>query len=192
MKSSFFVSLLLLLVHDCADKTKPIILSQANGLPQRSVLPIRLDKATRTLGTRCSCYISLAKNVYACATKKITWSISSKVIGLGAKSRRNVVKMKAEMAAFSVSGSVEVLLPLWETESKRMRGSDIIIPDRNAMEHDTRLRAVLQRSKDYNLKLKRSRWGGKVQCTRVLPWRFKNKPSKRQSHGLLYIVSVLY
>lgn len=177
MKSSFFVSLLLLLVHDCADKTKPIILSQANGLPQRSVLP---------------CYISLAKNVYARATKKITWSISSKVIGLGAKSRRNVVKMKAEMAAFSVSGSVEVLLPLWETESKRMRGSDIIIPDRNAMEHDTRLRAVLQRSKDYNLKLKRSRWGGKVQCTRVLPWRFKNKPSKRQSHGLLYIVSVLY
>ena len=114
MKSSFFVSLLLLLVHDCADEAKPIILSQANGLPQRSVLPIRLDKATQTLGTRCSCYNSLAKNVYACATTKMTWSISSKVIGLDAKSRRNVVKMKAEMAAFSVSGSVEVLLPLWD------------------------------------------------------------------------------
>lgn len=170
MKSSFFVSLLLLLVHDCADKTKPIILSQANGLPQRSVLPIRLDKATRTLGTRCSCYISLAKKMSTHASrKKMTWSISSKVIGLDAKSRRNVVKMKAEMAAFSVSGSVEVLLPLWETESKRMRGSDIIIPGRNAVEHDTRLRAVLQLSKDYNLKLKRSRWGGEVQCTRVLP-----------------------
>ena len=43
---------------------------------------------------------SLAKNVYACAATKITWSISDKVIGLEAKSPRNIVKMKEEMAAF--------------------------------------------------------------------------------------------
>ena len=45
---------------------------------------------------------SLAKNVYACAATKITWSVSGKV----------KMKMKEEMAAFFVSGSVVVLLPL--------------------------------------------------------------------------------
>ena len=44
--------------------------------------------------------ISLAKNVYSCAAPKITWSISGKVIGLEAKSPRNAVKMKEEIAAF--------------------------------------------------------------------------------------------
>ena len=53
----------------------------------------------------------LTKNTYACASTKITWSISDKVIGLEAKSPRNIVKMKEEMAAFLVSGSVVVLLP---------------------------------------------------------------------------------
>ena len=43
---------------------------------------------------------SLAKNAYACPAIKITWSISGKVIGLQAKSPRNIVKMKEEMAAF--------------------------------------------------------------------------------------------
>ena len=47
----------------------------------------------------------------------MTWSISGKVIGLEAKSPRNVVNMKEEMAAFFVSGSVVVLLPLWEIEN---------------------------------------------------------------------------
>ena len=56
--------------------------------------------------TMVSYIISLAKNVYACAAAKITWSISGKVIGLEAKSPRNVVKMKEEMAAFFVCGSV--------------------------------------------------------------------------------------
>ena len=59
----------------------------------------------------------LAKNVYACAATKITWSISGKVIGLEAESPRNVVKMKEEMAAFFVSGSDVVLLLLSEIES---------------------------------------------------------------------------
>ena len=48
---------------------------------------------------------------------KITWSISGKVIGLEANSPRNVVNMKEEMAAFFVSGSVVVLLPLGEIEN---------------------------------------------------------------------------
>ena len=56
--------------------------------------------------------ISLAKNLYACAATLITWSISGKVIGLEAKSSRNIVKMKEKMAVFFVSGSVVVLLPL--------------------------------------------------------------------------------
>ena len=56
--------------------------------------------------TMVSYITSLAKNVYACAATKITWSTSGKVIGLEAKSPRNVVKMKEEMAAFLVSGSV--------------------------------------------------------------------------------------
>ena len=56
--------------------------------------------------------VSLAKNVYACAATKIKRSISGKVIGLEAKSPRNVVKMKEEMAAFFASGCVVVLLPL--------------------------------------------------------------------------------
>ena len=56
--------------------------------------------------TMVSYIISLAKNVYACAATKITWSISGKVIGLEAKSPRNVVKMKEEMAAFFVCVSV--------------------------------------------------------------------------------------
>ena len=43
---------------------------------------------------------SLAKNAYACPAIKITRSISGKVIGLEAKSPRNIVKMKEEMAAF--------------------------------------------------------------------------------------------
>ena len=34
---------------------------------------------------------------------------------------------------------------------------DIIIHGRMVVEHDTRLRAVLQRSKDYNLRLKKSK-----------------------------------
>ena len=34
---------------------------------------------------------------------------------------------------------------------------DIIIHGRMVAEHDTRLRAVLQRSKDYNLRLKKSK-----------------------------------
>ena len=55
---------------------------------------------------------SLAKNVYACAATKITWSISGKVIGLEPRFPRNIVKMKKEMAAFFVSGSVVVFLPL--------------------------------------------------------------------------------
>ena len=61
--------------------------------------------------------VSLAKNVYACAATKITWSISGKDIGLEAKSPRNVVKMKEEMATFFVSGTDVVLLLLSETES---------------------------------------------------------------------------
>ena len=56
--------------------------------------------------TMVSYIISLAKNVYACAATKITWSISGRVIGLEAESPRNVVKMKEEMAAFFVCGSV--------------------------------------------------------------------------------------
>ena len=56
--------------------------------------------------TMVSFIISLAKNAYACAATKITWSIFGKVIGLEAKSPRNVVKMKEEMAAFFVCGSV--------------------------------------------------------------------------------------
>ena len=56
---------------------------------------------------------SLAKNVYACASTKITWSFSGKLIGLGAKCPRYIVKIKEEMAAFFISGSVVVfLLPL--------------------------------------------------------------------------------
>ena len=47
--------------------------------------------------------ISEAKNVYACAATKITWSISGKVIGLEAKSPRNIVKMKEKMAGFFLS-----------------------------------------------------------------------------------------
>jgi len=42
----------------------------------------------------------------------ITWSISGKVIGLEAKSLRNIIKMKEEMAGFFVIGSVVVLLPM--------------------------------------------------------------------------------
>ena len=42
---------------------------------------------------------------------------SGKVIGLEAKSPRNIVKMKEEMAGFFVSGSVVVLLPLWRIEN---------------------------------------------------------------------------
>ena len=61
--------------------------------------------------------VSLAKNVYACAATKITWSLSGKDIGLEAKSPRNVVKMKEEMATCVVSGSDVVLLILSETES---------------------------------------------------------------------------
>ena len=61
--------------------------------------------------------VSPAKNVYACAATKITWSIFAKVIGLEAKSTRNVVKMKEEMATYFVSGSDVVLLLLSETES---------------------------------------------------------------------------
>ena len=49
--------------------------------------------------------VPLAKNVYAFAATKITWSISGKVIGLfEAKSPRSVVKMKEEMATSFVSG----------------------------------------------------------------------------------------
>ena len=51
-------------------------------------------------------HISLAKNVYACAAINITWSIFGKVTGLEVKCPRNVVKMKEEMAAIFVSGSV--------------------------------------------------------------------------------------
>ena len=43
--------------------------------------------------------------------------MSGKVIGLEAKSPRNIVKMKEEMAGFFVSGSVVVLLPLREIEN---------------------------------------------------------------------------
>ena len=55
---------------------------------------------------------SRAKNVYACAAINITWSIFGKVTGLEVKSPRNVVKMKEEMAAIFVSGSVVILSPL--------------------------------------------------------------------------------
>ena len=61
--------------------------------------------------------VSPTKNVYACAATKIKWSIFAKVIGLEAKSARNVVKMKEEMATYFVSGSDVVLLLLSETES---------------------------------------------------------------------------
>ena len=57
------------------------------------------------------------KNVYACTATNITWSISGKVIGLDVKSEQEVVKMKEQMAAFFVSGSVVVLLPLWEIKN---------------------------------------------------------------------------
>ena len=57
------------------------------------------------------------KNVYACTATNITWLISGKVIGLDVKSAQKVVKMKEQMAAFFVSGSVVVLLPLWEIEN---------------------------------------------------------------------------
>ena len=51
--------------------------------------------------------VLLAKNVYAFAATKITWSISGKVIGLfEAKSPRSVVKMKEEMATSFVSGKL--------------------------------------------------------------------------------------
>ena len=56
--------------------------------------------------TMVSYIISLAKNVYVCAAKKITWPISGKGIDLREKSLGNVVKMKEEMAAFFVCGSV--------------------------------------------------------------------------------------
>jgi len=46
---------------------------------------------------------SLAKNLRMCR-EKIKWSISGKVIGLEAKSPRNVVKMKEEMTAFFHNG----------------------------------------------------------------------------------------
>ena len=48
------------------------------------------------------------KNVYACAATKVTLSFSGKLIGLDAKSPRNIVKIKEEMAAFFVRGSVVV------------------------------------------------------------------------------------
>ena len=48
------------------------------------------------------------KNVYACAATKVTLSFSGKLIGLDAKSPRNIVKMKEEMVAFFVRGSVVV------------------------------------------------------------------------------------
>ena len=79
----------------------------------RSRTPVSRSFLKRSiLMTMVSYIISLAKNVYACAATKITWSISGKVIGLEAKSSRNVVKMKEEMALFFVSGCAVVLLPL--------------------------------------------------------------------------------
>ena len=61
--------------------------------------------------------VSTAKNVYACAATKITWSIFGRVVGLEAKSPQNVVKVKEEMATYFVSGSDVVLLLLSETDT---------------------------------------------------------------------------
>ena len=57
----------------------------------------------RMLGRNVTSTGSLAKNLRMCR-EKIKWSISGKVIGLEAKSPRNVVKMKEEMTAFFHNG----------------------------------------------------------------------------------------
>ena len=59
-------------------------------------------------GSVCTTLPSVAKNVYASAATKITWSISGKVTGLEAKSPRNIVKLDERR-----NGSFLSVVVLW-------------------------------------------------------------------------------